>query len=236
MKIPCQVLASAVTLLAACFAHAADTKPINRVMSVVEIETDDPSGYAMWVGKTNEIAKAKLGVDDYIRVFQSVFDGHSTTRVRATTSAASVAELTKNAMAIENEPAAVQNRDHLRVIRKQGARVLYQAVRFDGAVKNASVYTTQAVVTDEAGYLKALDQLRTIFDSVGIKDAKINAYRVLAGRTDHTHRISISLPSAERLAVFMDLAGSNPQLLEWIANSAKYRSVVANLTSREITK
>ena len=236
MKYTIKVLASVVTLLAACFAQAADTKPIARVISVVEIETEDPSGYATWLAKTNEVAKAKLGVDNYLRIYQSGFDGHSTNRVRAVTAASSVAELMKNAMVIENDPDARQNRDHLRVIRKQGARVLYQAVRFDGTVKNASLYTTLANVTDEAGYLKALDQLRTLFDNLGMKDAKINAYRVLAGRTNHTHRISIAVPTQERLALFLDLAATNPQLTAWIADSAKYRSVVENSTGREITK
>ncbi|MBI4623407.1 MAG: hypothetical protein HY736_09360 [Verrucomicrobia bacterium] len=83
---------------------------------------------------------------------------------------------------------------------------------------------------------KALDQLRVIFDASGLKDAKINAYRVLAGRTDHTHRIAISAPSPERLAAFLDLMANNQQLAEWVANSAKYRTVVANSTAREITK
>lgn len=236
MKTPRWLLASLVTLFAACLAHAADSKPVARVMSIVEIETDDPSGYATWLAKTNQIAKAKLGVDNYLRVYQSVFDGHSSTRVRAVSSAASVAELMKNAATLENDPEARELRDHLRGLRKQGARVLYQAVRYDGPVKNSWVYTTLATVTDEAGYLKALDQLRAIYDGLGMKDARISAYRVMAGRTDHTHRISISLPSAERLAMFIDLAGSNPQAQEWIANSAKYRTVVSNLVSREITK
>jgi hypothetical protein len=65
---------------------------------------------------------------------------------------------------------------------------------------------------------------------------KINACRVMAGRTDHSHRISISAPSPERLAAFIDLAATNQQVTEWITNSAKYRTVVSNLTSREITK
>jgi hypothetical protein len=92
------------------------------------------------------------------------------------------------------------------------------------------------MVTDEAGYLQAIQQLRGIFDALGLKDAKISVYRVLAGRTDHSHRITISTPSAERLAAFLDLAATNPQLTTWVANSAKFRSVVANMTSREITK
>ncbi len=236
MKSSRKVLASVVTLLAVCIVHAADLKPVARVMSIVDIETDDPSGYATWIAKTNEIAKAKLGVDNYIRVYQSVFDGHGTNRVRAVSAAATVAELTKNAMALENDPAAIQNRDHLRVIRKQGGRVLYQAVRYEGPIQNAWVYTTVANVTDEAGYLKALDQLRAIYDGLGMKDAKISAYRVIAGRTDHSHRISIVLPTAERLAAFLDSATANPQVVAWIADSAKYRTVVANMTAREITK
>jgi hypothetical protein len=40
----------------------------------------------------------------------------------------------------------------------------------------------------------------------------------------------------QRLAAFLDLVGTNQQLAEWIASSAKYRTVVANSTSREITK
>ena len=92
------------------------------------------------------------------------------------------------------------------------------------------------MVTDEAAYLKALDQLRSIYDSLGLKDAKINAYRTMAGRTDHTHRISISAPTPERLAAFIDLAGTNPQVAEWMASSAKLRTVVSNMTAREITK
>lgn len=236
MKTLRQVFASIVTLLAACLVHAADSKPVARVMSIVDIETDDPAGYAAWLAKTNDVAKAQLGIDNYLRVYQSVFDGKGTSRVRAVTSAATVADLMKNAAVIEGDPEARENRDRLRAIRKQGPRVLYQAIRYDGPVKNSWTYTTLANVTDEAGYLKALDQLRSIFDGIGMKDAKISAYRVLAGRTDHTHRITISAASAEQIAKSLDLAATHPQLAEWLANAAKYRTVVANIMSREITK
>lgn len=237
MKTVRPVLASLVTLLAACFIHAADPKPVARVLAVLDVETDDPSGYAMWLKEYNAIAKAKLNVDPYLRVFQTQFDGAGSGRVRVTTSAANVAELMKNFQALEGDPAIAQNLTHLRAIRKTGARVLYQALRFEGAApKGAHVYTTLAMVNDEAGYLKALDELRSIFDAVGLKDAKISAYRTLAGRTDHTHRISIVCPSGERLAAFLDLAATHPQLNDWLARSAKLRTVVSNVTSRDITK
>ena len=59
---------------------------------------------------------------------------------------------------------------------------------------------------------------------------------MLAGRTNHTHRITIALESADRLAAFLDFVASDPQMAEWLADAAKYRTVVANNTAREITK
>jgi hypothetical protein len=125
----------------------------------------------------------------------------------------------------------------MRAIRKIGTRVLYQAIYSDGpSPSGAHNYNTLAMVTDEAGYLEAIKRLRAVFDSIGLKDVKITVYRTLAGFTDHSHRITINTPSAERLAAFLDLVGSNSQLREWLASSAKFRTVVANTTSREITK
>ena len=237
MKTTRKVWALLLTLFLACSVHAADSKPINRVITITEVETDDPTGYATWIAQYNAIVKAKTGTENYLRVYETLADGLKSGRVRSVAAGPSVAELTKIQLAVENDPAMVELRSRLNAVRKIGARVTYQAVRFDGPVpKNAANYNTNAMVTDEAGYLKALDQLRVIFDSVGLKDAKINAYRVIAGRTDHSHRITIGMPSRERLAAFLDLAATNPQLNEWIASSAKLRTVVSNTTSREITK
>lgn len=237
MKKSIQLLASFVALFAACCVHAADSKPIARVMAVLDVETDDAAGYAKWLKEYNEIAKAKTGNPQFLRVFQTVYDGRTTGHVRVAVSNTSVAELTKQMSAIENDPGILQNREHLRAIRRMGARVLYQAVRFEGpSPKGAHNYVTLAVVSDEAGYLKALDGLRALFDANGLKDVQISAYRIIAGRTDHTHRITLSAASAERLAAFLDAAATNPKLNEWIAQSAKLRTVVSNTTSREITK
>ena len=236
MKNTYKVLASLMTLLAACYLHAADSKPVTRVISIQDVETDDPSGYAAWVATSNAVAKSKLGIETYIHVYVSTYDGEKTNTVRAVIAADSVAAMTKAGAALENDPALAETRDHLRSMRKLGARVLYQGLRFDGTYKNGSVYTTTANVSDEAGYLKALDQLRALFDAHGLQDAKINAYRVAAGRTNHTHRITISVESNERLAALLDFTGTDPQMAEWLAGAAKLRTVVGNGTSREITK
>ena len=236
MKIARKVLASLMTLLAVCVAQAADSKPIARVIAISEIETDDASGYASWVSKTNEVVKAKLGIDTYYHVYVSTFDGEKSGSVRSVIAAESVAAMAKNAAAVAGDPALRDIQDHYRAIRKVGARVLYQAVRFDGTMKSAYVYSTTAMVSDEGGYLKALDGLRAIFDAKGFQDAKINAYRVLAGRTHFTHRVSIAVPSNERLAALLDLLASDAQMAAWLADAAKYRTVVGNTTSHDIVK
>jgi hypothetical protein len=236
MKTSRKIIASALALFAAGLLSAADTKPIARVMSVTEIVTDDPTGYAAWVAKTNEVAKAKFGAEAWHRIYQTNADSTRTGSVRTVTIADSVATLTKNTAMLDNDPTLNENRDHLRSIRKLGSRALYQCVRFDGTHKGNNTFTTLAVLTDEAAYLSALDQLRVIFDQAAFKDAKISTYRIIAGRSNHTHRISINLPSPERLAEFLDFMATNAKSAEWIASVAKIRTVVSNSTAREITK
>lgn len=78
MKKILKLWTSIATLVAACAVYAVDSKPPARVMSLLEVETDDPSGYATWLADYNQIAKARLGIDGYLRVFQSTFDGLAT--------------------------------------------------------------------------------------------------------------------------------------------------------------
>lgn len=236
MNLPRSVCASLVMLVAACHLPAADSKLPARVLSILDVESEDASGYASWIAEYNQIAKAKLGIDGYLRVFQTQIDGQRSGRLRVVVTAKSVAEMMKTAQALENDPAIVQNREHLRAIRQLGGRTLYQAVRFDGTDKGGSIYNTMAVVSDEAGYLKSLEQLRVILDGGGLKDARINVYRILAGRTDHTHLISIGFASSDRLAAFLDFVAMSPQAAEWLASTAKFRTVVSNLTARDISK
>ena len=166
----------------------------------------------------------------------SNFDGAKTGSVRLVTAAESVSALAKNNAALAGDAALTDFANRLRTISKLGARVLYQSVRFDGTYKGSYVYSTTARVTDEAGYLKALDGLRALFDAKGFQDAKINVYRVLAGRTNFTHRVSIAVPSNERLAAMLDFLGSDAQMAAWLADAAKYRTVVGNMTSHDIVQ
>ena len=236
MKSTYKIFASLVTLFAAGLVQAAD-QPAVRATGILDVETSDPVAYANWMKQYNEIAKAKLNVDNYVRVYQSIYDGRTQGRVRAVTSASSVAELMKNAELLENDPGIRQIQAHLDGIRKRGGRVLYRTLHFEGATsRGAYNYNSLINVTDEAGYLAATAELRRLFDANGMKDTKIIVYRVVAGKTDHTHRVVISAPSRDRLGAMLDWSANNPQMQDWFAKAAKLRTVVMNNTSREITK
>jgi hypothetical protein len=237
MKIITKPFAFIATLAAVCCLQAADPQSTGRAIAILDVETDDPAAYATLMAKYNEAAKAKLNIDNYVRIYQSLYDGRGTGRVRAVSGAASISELMKNAATLEADPAIMALTEKMKSMRKRGPRVLYHSVRYEGVnAKGAWNYNTLAVVNDEAGYLKAIDDLRGIFDANGLKDVKIAVYRVAAGRADHTHRITINANSSERLGAFLDAASTNPQLQKWQADSAKLRTVVATTTSREITK
>jgi hypothetical protein len=236
MPTPRTLLASALTLLLGCALQAADSKPIARVLEVQDIETDDAARYAAQIVPLNDAIKAKLGDAATIHVYRSNFDGARTSSVRVVIAAESIAALSKNLATMDSDPKYAQARQSLSVSRKLGAKVLYQCVRFDGTNKVNSTYTTLAVVTDEAAYLKALESLRAMIDQAGFKDTKLNVYRVVAGRNNHTHRITFSSPAPDRLAALMDHLATDAKVQDWIAGSAKYRTVISNGTAQEITK
>jgi hypothetical protein len=236
MKLTRKVLASIVTLLVACLVHAADINPVARVIAITDVETNDPTGYAAWLSQANDIIKAKLGIDTYYKVYVSNIDGVKSGSVRNVVSADSVTAMAKNTDAIASDPALKEIAAHYGAIRKIGSRVLYQCLRFDGTYKGSYVHTTLMNVSDEAGYLKTFDSLRALYDAKGFKDAKINVYRVMVGRTNFTHRVTISLPSNERLVAMLDALAFDAQYMAWLADLAKYRTVVSNTTAHDIMK
>lgn len=226
------------TLFAVCFMHAADQKSgsSSRVMSLVDIETDDPQGYAVWIKQWNAAAKAKFGVEPYLRVYETWFDGTRSGKIRVSSSAPTYAELQKMNAALEADPAVIAVRGHLSHVRKQGARTLYQSVRYEQNHAKQYNWFGTYVIPDETAFLQVFNELRGIYDNNGFKDIKLNFWRVIAGRRDHSHRIVVGAPSAERLAAMIDFGATHPQMLAYFAKTANLRTVVENGTVREITR
>lgn len=212
------------------------TAPALPVIAIQQVDAADSTTYAMWVARNNELVKAKLGIDKFVRVYIGVAAGDESGTLLAVRRADSFATLSNNWQAVMADPAFAENRASMDAIRELGSQTLLKALRFDGTNPDAWLLNTQVIVSDEAGYMKALEGLRALYDRNGLQDAKINAYRVAAGRGKYSHLISINTPSAERLAAVLDTVSTAPWMAEWLADTAQYRTIVRNGTYREITR
>jgi uncharacterized protein (DUF1330 family) len=241
MKMTPRYAAALAPLFAVCIAAAADegaTKaaaPMLPTVSVQAVTTDDSSGYATWIAKSNEAFKAAGGPENFTHVYEGVVAGDETGMVFAVRFGSSAVELAGNSSAIMKVAAASEVREHLTAIRKLGAAQMMKAVRFEGGYPGEWLFITDVQVTDEAAYARSIDALRGLLDSHGLKDAKINVFRVVAGRKDHSHEVVISTPSHERVAALID-GTMEPWFADWVRTVASNRTVVSNGVYHEISK
>jgi hypothetical protein len=241
MKMNPRYAAALAPLFAVCLAAAADdaaTKsaaPMLPTATVQAVSTEDSSGYATWIAKSNEAFKAAGGPENFTHVYEAVVAGDETGMVFAVRFGSSAVELAGNTNALMKVAASSDVREHLRGIRKLGAAEMLKAVRFDGGYPGEWLFITDVLVKDEAAYAKSIDELRGLLDGHGLKDAKINVFRVVAGRSNHTHEVVISTPAHERVAALIDATGE-PWFGEWAAGVTANRTVVSNAVLHEISK
>jgi len=203
--------------------------------TVQAVSTEDPSGYAAWIAKSNEAFKAAGGPEKFTHVYEGVVAGDETGMVFAVRFGGSAVELANNSSALMKVAANSEIREHLSAIRKLGAGSMMKAVRFDGGYPAEWLFITDVQVKDEAAYAKSIAELRGLFDSHGLKDAKLNVFRVVAGRSSHSHEVVISCPTHERVAAVVD-GTMEPWFGEWAAGVADNRTVVSNGIFHEISK
>jgi hypothetical protein len=237
MKTTLKLAAALLPLFTAGYALAADdaAAPQMPVVSVQVVTTEDPSGYATWIAKANENFKAAGGPEHYTHVYEAVIAGEETGNLFAVRFADSNAALAKNSEALEKLPERSELMGHFSAMRKLGASTLLKAVHYEGGSSGEWLYITDAQVNDEAAYIKAIGELRTLLDSHDLKDIKLNVFRVLAGRSNHSDEVVISAPSHDRIAAFMD-SMTAPWVSDWLAGLAPIRTVVHNGIYREISK
>lgn len=218
-------------------AFAGDATPVNRVVASLEVECEDPVGYAHWIAEGNKIAKEKIGVDRYQQVLQAVYDGEKgAKRLWVVRAAESAAQLTKNSNALANDAERLKLVEHMNPLRTTHGMVLYQGLRFEkSSITNGHSMVTRMNVTDEAAYVAGAEELRELYNKAGFKDVTMSIYRVVAGRTDFSHITVLTAKSAERLAEFLDAAQRDTAVRDWLAKAGKYRTVVSNLTHKNIT-
>ena len=228
-----RLLALSAVLAMAVGSLLADPVP---ALVVQEVKAKDTEAYVAMIAKINALVKARTGVDTYRHVWEGDFAGeesHDLFIVSGFPSAAAIYEMQDK---LKNYPEMDLLLQQLKDTRHLGPSTLYKTVRYDGVYPGGGVFNTDIVCTDEAGYLKTLDDLKAIFDANGFKDAHINLYRAISGRTNATHLVVISLPSQLRVAELLDALSDKALLKDWYVSAAKFRTSLSNGTYHEITK
>lgn len=205
-------------------------------LTVQEVGTKDADAYVAVIAKINALVKARTGVETYRHVWEGDFAGESSHNLFVVTSYPSAAAVYQMQDKLKNYPELDLLLEQLKGMRHLGPSTLYKAARNDGVYPGGAVFNTGIVCTDEAAYLKDLDDLKAIFDANGFKDAKISLFRAVSGRTKDTHLVVISLPTQLRTAELLDALSDQALLKDWYVTAAKVRTSMANGTYHEITK
>jgi len=211
----------------------ADADP---AMVVQAVKTDDPEAYVDLIAKDNALIKARTGIERLRHVWVGDFAGESSHGIFVVSWYPSAAAIYQTDDKMKGYPEMDALMARFKSIRHLGASYLYKAVRNDGMYEGGAVFDTGIVCTDEAAYLKALDELKAILDANGFKDVRINLWRHAAGRSTATHLVVISLPSQLRVAELLDVIWDKALLKDWNAEAAKIRTTVGNGTYHEITR
>ncbi len=212
------------------------TAPAMPVIAIQQVDAEDPTVYTTLIAGIDARIKEKFGIENFSRIYIGLSAGDHTGVVFAVRAADSFVTLDKQWQAVLNDPELAGLRTQMNSVRKLGSNTSWKALRFGGTHKGGWLYNAWVKVSDEPGYLKALDELRAGLDRLGFNDMNMNVYRAAAGLTDSTHFVSFNGPSSERLAAFLDAVATETWIREWMAASAKYRTLVRTGTYREITQ
>ena len=211
----------------------ADTKP---AMIVQVVNTDDSEAYVAGITKANALIKARTGVERLRHVWVGDLAGDNSHVVFAVSVFPSAAAIYAEQAKLKDYPEMDQVLADFKKIRHLGPSFLYKSIRNDGGYEGGAVFNTNIVCTDEDAYAKALDELKAVFDAHGFKDAKVNLWRLVSGRSHSTHLVVIALPSQARVAELLDAITDQNLLKDWNVGAAKLRTTVSNGTYHEITK
>ena len=225
-------LLSALALMAFSIARA-DTKP---AMVVQVVETSDTDEYVAMMSKVNAIVKEHTGIETFRHVWEGDYAGENSHVTFVVAQFPSAADIYVLQAKLKEIPQLDTIQAQLKSMRHLGPSFVYKAIRYEGAYAGGAVFNTSIKCSDEAAYLKALDGLKAVLDASGFKDAKVNLWRLVAGRTEATHLVIIAFPTQLRVAELWDAISDRDILAEWNVGAAKIRTTLQNGSYHEITK
>jgi uncharacterized protein (DUF1330 family) len=211
----------------------ADTKP---ALVVQVVQTDDSDAYVEAITKVNALVKTRTGIEKLRHVWMGDLAGDNSHGIFVVSEFPSAAAIYATQDKLKEYPEMDALLARLKGMRHLGSSYLYKAVRYEGGYEGGAVFNTSIKCTDEAAYLKALDGLKAILVANGFKDAKVNLWRIVSGRTESTHLVVIALPSQARVGELWDSLTDKDLLADWYVGAAKLRTTLHNGAYKEITK
>ncbi len=211
----------------------AETAP---ALVVQVVSTDDVDAYNAMITKINAVIKARTGIDRLRHVWIGDLAGDNSHGVFVVSHFDSAAAVYQIDAKLKDDPEVKALLDQLKGMRHLGPSFLYKAVRTEEGYDGGAVFNTSITCSDEDAYVKALDGLKAIFVANGFKDARVNLWRVVSGRTTATHLVVIELPSQIRVGELIDTLWDKALLKDWNVGAAKIRTMVSNGNYHEITK
>ena len=211
----------------------ADTKP---ALVVQVVQTDNSDAYVAAITKVNALVKARTGIEKLRHVWTGDLAGEHSHGIFVVSEYPSAAAIYTTNDKLKDYPEMDTLLTQLKGMRHLGPSYLYKAIRYEGVYEGGAVFNTSIKCTDEAAYAKALDDLKTILAANGFKDAKVNLWRIVSGRTEATHLVVIGLPSQVRVGELQDSLADKDLLADWFVGAAKLRTTLHNGSYNEITK
>jgi uncharacterized protein (DUF1330 family) len=211
----------------------ADPKP---AFVVQVVQTDDSDAYVGAITKVNALIKARTGIEKLRHVWMGELAGENSHGIFVVSEFPSAAAIYAIQDKLKNYPEIDAMLTQLKGMRHLGPSYLYKAVRYEGNYEGGAVFNTSINCTDEAAYLKALDGLKAILVANDFKDAKVNLWRLVSGRTEATHLVVVALPSQARVGELWDILTDKNILADWNVGAAKLRTTLHNGSYNEITK
>jgi len=224
-------------LLSALFLTAVGVMPASPALVVQVVQTDEPEAYVAALAKINARIKTVTGLDTLNRTWTGDFAGGDSHAIAFVSQFESAAAVTTVGDKLRADPEFMKMVSELKAIRKLGPSWLYKAARYEGDYPGGASFNTTVAVKDEAAYLKLLDDLKTLFDANGFKDAKLNLWRVVSGRSgEATHVVVIAFPSQARVGEWLDAIWDKALLKDWNVAAANVRTTLNNGSYHEITR
>lgn len=203
-------------------------------IAIEETRPADPKSYVALVGQVNDAMRTRHRVPLFLRSYEATSHTGGTPATFVLSPAGSFEALLANGRTFATDPELADLREQLSQAGRSGPSIYLKAVRFDGTSSPGWLFNTRVKTNDEPTLLARIAALATLLTAPEHPAPRINVFRVVAGRTDFTHLVSVNTASSEELAMRLDAIVAGSWTAEFCGPSGSRCEVVQCGLFREV--